>query len=395
MEATGEERHMLGTAKKAERLTGQAAFKTLARARELERKGVDVLHFEIGEPDGPSPPHVVEAAKKALDGEYTHYIASSGIPELREAVRDEVEAARGFRPDMDQVLITPGANPIIYFAASVLMEQDDEVILPDPGFMSYQSVFNYLGVPKRGIRLREDNKFRMSPADVEAAISPKTKLIVMNSPQNPTGSVMTGAEVEEMADIAERSGSYLLSDEIYGKLTYGVKHHSPAARDECKERTILLDGFSKAYAMTGWRLGYCVGPRDVIAKMALLLETTVSCTTSFVQKGGVAALKGPQDSVRAMRDQFRERRDAIVAGLNSVPNVSCIVPDGAFYAFPNITKTGMTSEQFSEHLLNDLGIAALPGTAFGPGGEGYVRFSYATSLESIEKAIGRMKKDSF
>jgi aspartate aminotransferase len=383
---------MRRTAASSDRLTGQAAFKTLARARELERKGVDVLHFEIGEPDGPSPPHVVEATKRALDGELTHYVASPGIAELREAVCDEVEATRGFRPDMDQVLITPGANPIIYFAASVLMEPDDEVVLPDPGFMSYQSVFNYLGVPKRGVLLREENKFRMCPGDVRDALSPRTKLIVMNSPQNPTGSMMTGAEVEEMADIAEESGAFLLTDEIYGKLTYDAKHHTPAVRDECRERTILLDGFSKAYAMTGWRLGYCVGPKDVISKMALLLETTVSCTTSFVQKGGVAALKGPQDSVAAMRDQFRKRRDAIVAGLNSVRSVSCVVPDGAFYAFPNITRTGMTSEQFAERLLNDLGIAALPGTAFGPGGEGYVRFSYATSLKTIEKAIGRMRE---
>jgi aspartate/methionine/tyrosine aminotransferase len=376
----------------AERMTGQAAFKTLARARELERKGVDVLHFEIGEPDGPSPPHVIEAAKRALDEEFTHYIASSGIPELKEAVCDEVEATRGFRPDVGQVLITPGANPIIYLAARALMEQDDEVILPDPGFMSYQSVFNYMGVRKRGVQLREENKFRMSPGDVWSAISPRTKLIVMNSPQNPTGSVMTGAEVEEMADIAEKTEAFLLSDEIYGKLTYDVKHHTPTVRDQCRERTILLDGFSKAYAMTGWRLGYCVGPKDVIEKMGLLLETTVSCTAGFVQKGGVAALKGPQGSVSEMRLQFRRRRDAIVSGLNSVPNVSCVVPEGAFYAFPNITKTDMTSEQFAEHLLNELGIAALPGTAFGPGGEGHVRFSYATSLDVINRAIARMRE---
>ncbi len=380
------------TVASADRLTGQAAFKTLARARELERKGVDICHFEIGEPDGPSPPHVVEAAKRALDEEFTHYVASPGIPELKEAIRDEVEATRGFRPDLDQILVTPGANPIIYLAASVLMDSGDEVILPDPGFMTYQSVFNYLGIRMRGMKLREENRFRMSPGDVRDALSERTKLIIMNSPQNPTGSVMTPAEVDEMADISEQSGTFLLTDEIYGKLTYDVEHHSPAPRDGCKERTILLDGFSKAYAMTGWRLGYCVGPKDVIAKMGLLLETSVSCTTSFVQKGGVAALKGPQDSVAAMRAQFRKRRDAIVAGLNSVPNVSCVVPDGAFYAFPNITKTGMTSEQFAEHLLNDLGIAALPGTAFGPGGEGHVRFSYATSLETIEKAVARMRE---
>jgi aspartate aminotransferase len=379
-------------AKRADGLRGQEAFKVLAKARELEKAGVEVLHFEIGEPDFPSPPAAVEAAKRALDEEFTHYVPSSGIRELKEAVCGEIEKTRGFRPTVDQVLICPGANPIIYFAASCLVDPSEEIILQDPGFMSYYAVCGYLGMRTRRIKLLERKKFRMDPDDVREALTRRTKLIIMNSPQNPTGAVMTKAEVEEMAEIAEESGAFLLSDEIYGKLTYDIPHYSPTIRDGCRERTILLDGFSKAYSMTGWRLGYCVAPVDVVEKMDLLLQTITSCTNSFAQKGAVAALRGPQDFVSEMREEFRGRRKVIVDGLNGVNRISCVMPGGAFYAFPNITKTGMTSAQFTGHLLTELGIAVVPGTAFGPGGEGFVRFSYATSLGTIKKAISRMKK---
>ncbi|MEW5936622.1 MAG: pyridoxal phosphate-dependent aminotransferase [Candidatus Thermoplasmatota archaeon] len=382
---------MRSFASKAGRLVGQAPFRVLARAQELERQGKKILHFEIGEPDFNTPAHIKEEAKRALDNDFTHYVNANGILELREAVCDEVEASYGFRPALEQVLITPGANPIIYFTVSCLVDEGEEVIVQDPGFITYYAVLQYLGVKTTLVPLKEENEFRMSPDDVRKRVTKRTKLIILNSPQNPTGSVMLKREVEEIAEIAREHDIYLLSDEIYRKMTYDLEHHSPAVFDQCKERTMILDGLSKAYAMTGWRLGYCVAPAPLIEKMGLLLQTIASCTTSFVQKGSIAALKGPQDPIALMMKEFRKRRDAIVSGLNSVPKLRCINPQGAFYVFPNITGTGMTSQEFTDFLLNDLGIAVLPGTAFGPSGEGYIRMSYATSLETIHKAMDRMR----
>jgi len=383
---------MKGFSEESGRLTGQPAFKVLARARELERAGRDILHFEIGEPDFDTPQHIKDAAIKALMDGKTDYVNSWGVLGLREAICDEVERTRGFRPDVNQILVSPGANPIIYYVIACTIGHGQNLVLCDPGFMSYYAVLDYTGIKGKRVLLKEENEFRMDPEDVSDAVDDKTGLIIMNSPSNPCGSVMTKTEIDRMAEIAEEKDVYLLTDEIYGKMTYDQKHFSPAVRDECKERTIILDGFSKAYAMTGWRLGYAIGPADLIEKMGLLLQTIISCTTTFVQYGGIAALKGDQKCVSDMMAEFTKRREAIVTGLNSLPNISCVKPQGAFYAFPNITKTGMTSQEFANYALNEMGVAILPGTGFGPGGEGYVRFSYASSVEDINKAIERMRE---
>ncbi len=377
--------------KTTKNLQGQAAFRVLARAKQLERKGRNILHFEIGEPDFDTPAHIIEAERKAIDNKQTHYVQSNGIVELKEAVCREIEKTRGFLPEASQVLIAPGANPIIYFALSCLANPKDEIISPDPGFFTYNSAIRYLDQKLVSVPILEENEFRMNPSDVRERITSKTRLVIMNSPQNPTGSVMTKNEIAEMAEISEEHDLYLLSDEIYSKMTYERKHYSPAVNDECRERTILLDGFSKKYAMTGWRLGYAVGPTDVIEKMGLLLQTIVSCTPPFIQHAGVGALEGGDKCIEDMMSQFRKRRDVFINGLNKIPGISCVMPQGAFYAFPNITKTGMNSDEFTEFLLEKGGIALLSGNAFGRYGEGFVRFSYATDIEKIKEALERMR----
>ncbi len=382
---------MKGFSDGANRLVGQAAFNVLAKAKKLEKQGKHILHFEIGEPDFNTPEHISRAAMDAVRAGETHYVDSYGIPELREAICDEIEKTRGFRPDMDQILVSPGANPSIFFAAACLINPGQNMTLQDPGFLTYYSVLNYTGIRGNMVQLREENEFRMDPEDLLDVIDQDTRMILMNSPSNPTGGVMTKAEIERVGEIAEEQDLYLVSDEIYSKMTYDLQHYSPSVRDQCKERTIILDGFSKAYAMTGWRLGYAVGPAPVIKKMGLLLQTIVSCTPPFIQHGGIAALKGPQNITEWMKE-FRERRDILVSGFNSIPNLSCMNPQGAFYAFPNITGTGMTSQEFADFAIEELGIALLPGTAFGPSGEGYVRLSYATAIEDIKMAIDRLKE---
>ena len=375
----------------AKRLEGQAAFKVLARARQLERQGRNILHFEIGEPCFDTPVHIIEAERKAIENKHTHYVSSYGIPELRKAVCKEIEKTRGYLPDPEQVLITPGANSIIFFTAACVANPNEEVIYPDPGFFTYRSALGYLGNKQRPAPLLEENEFRMNPEDVKERITDDTRLIIMNSPQNPTGSVMTRNEIEEMAEIAEEHDVYLLTDEIYSKMTYERKHHTPSIRDECKERTILLDGFSKKYAMTGWRLGYAVGPAAIIKKMGLLLQTTVSCTPPFIQHAGIGALEGGDKCIEDMMGEFKQRRDIIIKGLNKIPGISCVMPQGAFYAFPNITGTGMSSDEFVSCLLEKGGIAILSGPDFGEYGEGFVRFSYATDIEKIKEALERME----
>ncbi len=372
------------------RITPNAAFEYLAKAKALERQGRKVLHFEIGEPNFDTPDHIKDAAVKALREGRTRYVNSNGIFELREAICEEVERTRGFRPEPDQVLVTPGGNPIIYYLVTCVADQRHNIALQDPMFLTYLAVLQCSGVKGNMVRLKEENEFRLDPDDLEKALDEKTRLIIVNSPSNPTGGVMTEGEIERVAEIAEERDVYLLSDEIYSKMTYDRKHHSAAVRDECKERTILLDGFSKSYAMTGWRLGYAVGPKDVIEKMTRVLETSVSCVPEFIQHGGIAALKGPQ-FVDMMMKTFRERRDTLVNGLNRIPKLSCVMPQGAFYAFPNITKTGMDSRQFADFAIEKLGIALLPGTGFGPSGEGYIRLSYATSMETVREALERLE----
>ncbi len=378
----------------AHKLEGQRMFQILAKARELERQGKEILHFELGDPDFNTPGNIVDAVVKALKNGDTHYAPSSGLPELKKAATDVTVRSRGFRPEPEQLLVCPGANVMIYYAAACVVNPGEEVIVPDPGFVSYFSILKFLGIKIVRIRLHEENEFRLNPDDVQKAITPMTRMIIMNSPSNPTGAVMTEDEIKELYEIAKKNDVYLLSDEIYARMIYedaGIKHYSPSRYDHCKERTIIVNGFSKSYAMTGWRLGVVTGPAEVISKMGLLLETTTSCVSPFIQRAGIEALKGKQEPIIKMVGEFRKRRDIIVKGLNSLPGVTCLKPQGAFYVFPNIKRTGLTSEGFAELMLSQAGVALAPGPIFGEYAEGYVRLCYANSIETINKAIERMR----
>lgn len=373
-------------------ILGEGAFEVLARAQKLERQGRDILHFEIGQPDFPTPANVVAAGKKAIDEGFTGYVAADGIIELKEAVADDMEATRGFRPDIGQILILPGVKPGIFFTMTSLVEPGEEVIYPDPSFPTYGSLVRYLGARGKPIPCLEENAFRMNPGHVRERISKDTKLIIINSPQNPTGSVITPGEIREIAGIAAEYDAYLLTDEIYSKMLYdGHEFASPGTFDGCRERTILLDGLSKSHSMTGWRIGYVIGPAPLIEKMGILSINAISCTTSFVQRAAIEAIRGDQEFLKGMMEEFTRRRKAIVDGLNSIDGITCLAPGGAFYAWPNITGTGMSSREVADHLLMEAGVATLPGTAFGPTGEGYIRFSYATSVENIEAAVERIR----
>ena len=374
-----------------DRLHSEAAFEVLAKAKALERKGKKVLHFEIGEPDFNTPEIVKNEAKKSLDENFTHYVASQGIIELREAVCEYIEKTRNFKPTPEQVLIVPGVKPGIFYSMLALINEGDEVIYPDPGFPTYSSLVDYTNAKHVPIKLLEKNEFRMSPDDINEKITGKTRMIILNSPHNPTGSMLKKDEIKSIYEIAEDNNVYLLSDEVYSQMTYEQKHYSVTGYDNASERSILIDGFSKSFAMTGWRLGYAIGHEELIKKLTVFLINSVSCTNAFIQKAGITALKD-FDSVKKMVDKFRDRRNVIVKGLNGVNGFRCIMPMGAFYAFPNITGTGKTSNELADYLLEKAGIAVLPGTAFGPGGEGYLRFSYASSIENIKEAIEKMKE---
>jgi len=374
------------------RIYGEAAFEVLAKAQELERKGKKILHFEIGEPDMETPDNVAQAGIKAIRDKKTHYVPSIGILELRKAVQNEIEKTRGYRPDLKQIVITPGLKPGIFFTMLATVNTGDEVIYPDPGYPTYGSVSSFLGAKSVLVPLLEENEFRMNPDDIEDRITDKTKLIVVNSPQNPTGSVMTRSELDKVAEIAEEHDIFIVSDEIYSKMTYDTTHYTPTKRDEAKDRTVLLDGFSKYYAMTGWRLGYMVAPIKMVERLQDFLVSAVSCTAAFTQWAGLEALTGDQNFISDMMIRFKNKRDRIVKGLNSIACLTCQTPKGAFYTFPSIIETGMTSQECADHLLYNAGVAVLPGTAFGPYGEGYLRFSYATDLEKIDIAVERIKK---
>lgn len=384
---------MKGLSQAAGRLQGQPMFKVLARVLEMERQGRDIAHFEIGDPDFPSPPNVVDAACRALHDGYTHYTDSLGLLEFRETVCEATQHSRGFKPGLDQILVTPGANIIIYYAIRCLVDPGDEVIVPDPGFPTYSAAIQLCGAIPVPVPLTETNEFRMNPADVQRRLTDRTRLIIVNSPQNPTGAVMTRAELDAIYDLAAAHDLYLLSDEIYARMIYDGrdKFYSPSARDACRERTLITNGFSKAFAMTGWRLGCALGPADVIAKMGLMLQTTSSCVAPFVQKAGIEALRGSQDAVWAMMREYKARRDLLVAGLNRLPGITCLMPGGAFYVFPNITRTGMDDELFADVMLREAGVALLPGSNFGVHGHGYVRLCYAQSRANIEKGLERMQ----
>ncbi len=368
-------------------------FKILAKVQQLEKEGKDIVHFEIGDPDFSTPQNIVRAACDSIQRGETHYTNSYGDIEFREAICKATEASRGFRPTMNQVLVCPGANIIIYYAISCLVEPGDEVIAPDPGFPTYYSAIKFCSAKAVPVPLKEENAFRMNPDDVRKRITDRTRLIIMNSPQNPTGSVMTAEEISQMADIAEEKDVFLLTDEVYSRMMFEkiAKFSTPSIRDKCQKRTILLNGFSKAFAMTGWRLGVAIGPEDVIEKMSLLLQTTSSCVSPFIQKAGLEALRGDQSEVNKMMAEYKARRDLLVDGLNKVPGMRCLKPGGAIYVFPNITGTGLTSDQFAEYALDKAGVAVTPGSSFGKAGEGYVRLCYATSRERISEGIRRLQ----
>jgi len=373
---------------------GQPMFKMLDKVQKLERDGHDILHFELGEPNFDTPPNIVEAACRALKDGETHYTSSMGLYAFREVVQQTTLTSRGFQPDIEQILVTPGANAIIYLAVSCLVNPGEEVIIPDPGFPTYYSAIRYCGAIPVTVPLHESNQFRLNPDDMRKCITPRTRLIILNSPSNPTGGVMTSVEIDEVARIAEEHDIYLLSDEIYARMVFmgGNRFHTPAALDKCKERTIIINGFSKAFAMTGWRLGVAIGPKEVIDKMGLVVQTIVSCVPPFIQQAGIEAIKGDQSAIAGMLKEYQQRRDVLVEGLNGIPGIKCVKPEGALYAFPNITGTGMTSEQFADFALENAGVALLPGNNFGEYGEGYVRLCYVNTLENIKQAIERLNR---
>ena len=383
---------MKGLSEASKNIDGQPMFKYLDRAKELERQGKHLVHMEIGDPDFTTPQNIIQAAYTSLNNGGTHYCSSFGLQEFRESVRQSVKHSRGFTPDLDQVLITPGANIGIFYAVFCLVDPGCEVIVPDPGFSTYYSTIKMCGANAVRIPLLEKNQFRMSPEDIEAAITEKTRLIIINSPNNPTGSVMTLNEIRLVYEIAKKHNVYIYSDEIYSRMNYDLSLiYSPSVYDQCKDYVILSDGFSKSFAMTGWRLGSLIGPKDVIERMAVLLQTTSSCVSPFIQHAGLEALEGPQESVYTMMREFKERRDLLVDGLNKIKGFSCVKPGGAFYVFPNITGTGLTSEEVFEGLLN-AGVVSCPGNCFGEHGEGYVRLCYANSKENIRLALQRIEK---
>lgn len=371
---------------------GQPMFKMLDKVQKHERSGREILHFELGEPNFDTPPNIVAAACDALKNGETHYTSSMGLYAFREVVQRTTEFSRGFKPDIDQILVTPGANAIIYLAVSCLVNQGEEVIVPDPGFPTYYSAIRYCGAIPVTVPLREFNQFRMNPDDLRKRITTKTRLIILNSPSNPTGGVMTPEEIDEVARIAEEHDIYLLSDEIYSRMMFDRKSrfHTPARLDQCKERTIIINGFSKAFAMTGWRLGVAIGPKEVIEKMGLVVQTIVSCVPPFIQLAGIEAINGDQTLIAEMMAEYQRRRDVLVEGLNTIPGIKCVKPEGALYAFPNISGTGMTSEEFADFALEKTGVALLPGNSFGAHGEGYVRLCYVNTLANIERAVEKL-----
>ncbi|MGA3125476.1 MAG: pyridoxal phosphate-dependent aminotransferase [Candidatus Korobacteraceae bacterium] len=381
----------LRLAQRMSRLGTETAFEVLAKARALEAKGRDIVHLEIGEPDFDTPANIVDAAVDALHGGFTHYGPSAGLPELRKAIADEVGASRNTKVSPDEVVVVPGGKPIIFFTMLALVEEGDEVIYPNPGFPIYESMIEFLGAKAVPIRLREEREFRLDTRELKGLINERTKLIILNSPQNPTGGVMTEQDIEEIAAIVAGHDCMILSDEIYSRLIFEGKHHSLFSHDDLRDRIILLDGFSKTYAMTGWRMGYGVMRTDLAQQIARLMTNSNSCTATFTQKAGIEAILGPQASVDAMNDEFKKRRDYFAERINRIKGFRCCVPKGAFYMFPNITGTGWKSKELADALLDEAGVAALSGTSFGAYGEGYLRFSIANSLENIRKALDRVE----
>jgi aspartate aminotransferase len=380
----------LRLAKRMSRLGTETAFEVLNKARALERRGKDIIHLEIGEPDFDTPANIVEAGVEALHSGWTHYGPSAGLPELRQAIADEVSQSRGVKVSSDEVVIVPGGKPIIFFTLLALADAGDEVIYPNPGFPIYESMIRYAGASPIPIRLREEKDFGFDVDELASLINDKTKLIILNSPQNPTGGVLSKRDIQDIASAIGERNILVLSDEIYSRLVFEGEHYSIISTPGFAERTILLDGFSKTYAMTGWRMGYGVMRPELATHISRLMTNSNSCTASFTQMAGIEALRGDQSSVEHMRKEFQKRRDVFVSGLNRVKGFSCRLPKGAFYVFPNITGTGWHSKKLADALLEEAGVACLSGTAFGEHGEGYLRFSVANSLENLNRALERL-----
>jgi aspartate aminotransferase len=378
-------------AERMKRLGTETAFEVLARAKAMEAEGRDIVHLEIGEPDFDTPPNIIKAAIKALKSGFTHYGPSAGLPAVRKVFAEYITKDRGLEVKPENIVVTPGAKPILFFSILALVDKGDEVIYPNPGFPIYESVINFVGGVPVPIPLREEKGFSFDVNELRSLVNEKTKLIIINSPQNPTGGMLTKSDMKTVAELADKYDAWILSDEVYSKIVYQGKHVSIYDFPEVKDRTILLEGHSKTYAMTGWRLGYGIMPAPLADHISRLQTNSNSCTASFTQMAGIEALTGPQTKSRKMVKEFKARRDLIVDGLNTIPGFKCLRPKGSFYVFPNITGTGMKSKELEVFLLEKGGVAGLSGTSFGKYGEGYLRFSYANSQENIKKALDKIR----
>jgi len=382
----------MNLSKLAQRAGTETAFEVLAKAKELERQGKKIIHFEIGEPDFNTPENVKKAGVNAINENYTHYSPTQGIPGLRETVANYISKTREIKVSPDEVMITPGGKDVIFSTALAILNEGDEAIYPNPGYPIYESAIRLAGAKPVPMPLLEENDFAFDREQFKKLVTPKTKLIIINSPGNPTGGILSLQDLEIIAEVAIKNDIVVLSDEIYSRILYDGEFHSLASLPGMKDRTVILDGFSKTYAMTGWRLGYAVANNEIIDGLKKIAVNSFSCVAAFVQLAGIEALNGPQDEPERMRKEYETRRNLIVSGLNEIPGISVKVPKGAFYVFPNIKKTGNKSKEVAEYLLNEAGVATLSGTSFGEYGEGYIRFSYATSQENIKLGLEKVKE---
>ena len=375
-----------------EGVRGEGAFDVLVKARALEAKGHSIIHMEIGEPDFPTPVNIVEAGRQALADGWTKYGATQGDPELREVIAELVSKTRGISVSEQNVVVTPGGKPILFFPLLALLEPGDEVLYPNPSFPIYESVIRYCGAAPLPLPLVEERGFSLDLDMLRAKLSPRTKVLMINSPQNPTGGVIPEEDIRAIAELVRDRDIMVLSDEVYSNIYFDRKPFSIASLPGMAEKTIILDGFSKTYSMTGWRMGYGVMPKWLVDGVCLMMVNCVSHTASFSQRAGIEALTGPQEAVAEMVAEFKLRREVIVEGFNRIPGFSCTIPGGAFYAFPNVKKTGIPSDDLADRILNEAGVACLTGTSFGSFGEGYLRFSYATALDQIHEALDRIDR---